>query len=109
MVDKYGVQSSKTQTITSYENLVIETYTTFLYVYQTIKTTNGGSITEIVKSYADWTGYAIDGTFSYTASAPCCSTCTLYGDKVEVYYWPTSTSSTGPAISKLVNNDGFTL
>jgi len=45
--------------------------------------------------------------FTYSAEIPCCSACSLYGNKVEVYYWPTPAPS--PAISTLLNAAGFTL
>jgi len=62
--------------------------------------------------------------FSYTASSPCCSSCTLWGGDVSVYYWPPAATTPLPAtstmanattlhaasaVSTLVNEAGFTL
>jgi hypothetical protein len=46
-------------------------------------------------------------SYSWKASAPCCSACTIYGGNIEVMYWP----STGLAGNKttVVNSAGFTL
>lgn len=47
------------------------------------------------------------GNFTYTPSGKCCAVCTLFGNDVQVYYWPTPAPS--PAVSTLVNTNGFTL
>jgi hypothetical protein len=45
--------------------------------------------------------------FSFTASPPCCSSCTYTAGDVKVYYWPMT--SAPPSVTMLVNSDGFTL
>lgn len=48
------------------------------------------------------------GDFSYTAAAPCCYNCSLYGGDVQVYAWPTPAPT--PAVTKLVDSaNNFTL
>jgi hypothetical protein len=60
--------------------------------------------------------YAED--FSFKPTSPCCSSCTIYGGDVQVYYWPTATAApsaqaTGVTNSSspqtLVDAAGFTL
>lgn len=51
--------------------------------------------------------YYVPDYLDFTASEPCCYSCTLYGGNVQVYYWPEKTQS--PPISTLVNSAGFTL
>lgn len=46
------------------------------------------------------------GNVDFTATAPCCSTCTFEVGTVEVYHWPTQTT---PTISTLTNAAGVTL
>lgn len=47
--------------------------------------------------------------FAYTASrgSGCCRDCSLFGNDVQVYYWPTTAPA--PADQTLVNDDGYTL
>ena len=45
--------------------------------------------------------------YSFTASPPCCSTCTISAGDVQVYHWPISTAA--PSVTQLVNSEGFTL
>jgi len=50
--------------------------------------------------------------FDYTPSAPCCSSCTVYGGTVQVFQWPTATATptATPAVSLLVDIvNNFTL
>ena len=46
-------------------------------------------------------------SFPFTASSPCCGTCSFTAGNVQVYHWPPATTS--PLISMLVNIEGFTL
>ena len=52
--------------------------------------------------------YYVQDHLDFTASEPCCESCTLYGGSVQVYYWPT-TEAQSPPVSTLVNSAGFTL
>lgn len=45
--------------------------------------------------------------WDFVASPPCCSSCTLFGGTVQVYFWPTPAPS--PPVSILTNTDNFTL
>jgi hypothetical protein len=45
--------------------------------------------------------------FTFTASQPCCYTCTVHGGRFSVFQWDTETDS--PPTSTYVNNLGFTL
>jgi len=52
--------------------------------------------------------YSYATPFAFTASSPCCSSCSLFGDEVQIFHWPTAAPS--PAVSRLVNTaDNFTL
>lgn len=44
---------------------------------------------------------------SLPMSSPCCFDCSLYGGNIEVYFWPTQTTSS--FAKTLVNPDGYTL
>jgi hypothetical protein len=46
------------------------------------------------------------GQKDFTASPPCCRTCTYSLGEIQVYHWPSSTS---PAVATLTNADGYTL
>lgn len=73
-----------------------------------IPATTSSLYTDDVYIYASWWSVSsVSGFPPYTASAPCCALCTLYGGNVQVYYWPTMTES--PPVSTLVNEAGFTL
>jgi hypothetical protein len=57
-------------------------------------------------------------TWSFTASPPCCSSCSIDGATVQVYFWPTVTTAapsagkynkTNTTSSTLVNSKGFHL
>lgn len=50
---------------------------------------------------------SVYGTPDIHYSPPCCLTCTVFGDRVQVFYWPTTTPT--PVASVLVNDAGFTL
>jgi hypothetical protein len=45
---------------------------------------------------------------SLPMSSPCCFDCTLWGGSIEVYYWPSTTSSSSFAHT-LVNSEGYSL
>jgi hypothetical protein len=73
-----------------------------------IPATTSSLYSDVVYTYASWWSVSYVSDFPpYTASAPCCALCTLYGGNVQVYYWPTTTES--PPVSTLVNEGGFTL
>lgn len=55
--------------------------------------------------YVESPSYADDWTF--TASSPCCSKCSLSGGNVQVQYWPTPAPT--PNVTALVDENGFTL
>lgn len=59
---------------------------------------NGGGYVESPSYANDWT---------FTASSPCCSTCSLSGGNVQVQYWPTPAPT--PNVTALVDENGFTL
>ena len=46
------------------------------------------------------------GQKDFTASPPCCRTCTYSLGEIQVYHWPSGTS---PAVPTLTNTDGYTL
>lgn len=48
-----------------------------------------------------------EGDVGFTASKPCCLSCYLTGGDVQVYFWPTPALT--PAVTKLVDQSGFTL
>lgn len=59
------------------------------------------------ESWSAYTPYYYVPEFTFTASKPCCLSCTLFGGNVQVYNWPTPAPS--PPVSTLVNSNGFTL
>jgi hypothetical protein len=46
-------------------------------------------------------------SFPFTASPPCCGGCSFTAGDVQVYRWPSATTS--PPVSMLANSEGFTL
>ncbi len=46
-------------------------------------------------------------SWQFVATSPCCQTCYLSGGNVQVQYWPTPAPT--PAVTALVNSNGFTL
>ncbi|TVY81937.1 hypothetical protein LSUE1_G003636, partial [Lachnellula suecica] len=46
--------------------------------------------------------------FTWTASEPCCATCSIFGGTVQVYFWPSTSSATLGASATLVNSVGYT-
>jgi hypothetical protein len=46
------------------------------------------------------------GQKDFTASPPCCRTCTYSLGEIQVYHWPSGTS---PAVPTLTNTEGYTL
>jgi len=66
-------------------------------VFTSLQTDLGGDVeTQITKR-----------DFPFTATSPCCSSCTFTAGSFQVYHWPQVTAV--PSISKLVNAYGFTL
>ena len=48
-----------------------------------------------------------DESWDYVASKQCCLNCTLFGENVQVYFWPTPAPS--PLVSTLINANNYTL
>jgi len=63
--------------------------------------------TTAIGTWAPYTEYDYVSAFNYTATSPCCMSCTLSGGNVQVMYWPTPAPS--PPVSTLVNAEGYTL
>lgn len=89
-----GVTSLETET---------QTNAVFLSSYTTTQVQVATTETLIYTAYTP----AFYPAYSWTASSPCCSACTIYGGNIEVMYWP----ATGLAGNKttVVNTEGFTL
>lgn len=95
-------------------------------LYSTV-TADGGLITHMSDGNVvttdlkkTFTFYDDIWTFSITKGSPCCLNCTVYGDRVDAYFWPTATSTAdqnptitpgaSPSVmSMLVDGKGFTL
>jgi hypothetical protein len=98
--DDGRVTTTRTQTYslnTEYEQLSSPTSTTAW----DITVTGHTSILSTVYSQAYYLS-----SFTYTPSAPCCSTCAVFGGSVQVYAWPTPAPS--PPVSTVVGQN-FTL
>lgn len=67
--------------------------------------TEGFSLSQS-ESWSAYTPYYYVPEFTFTASKPCCLSCTIFGGDVEIYNWPTPAPS--PPISTLINSNGFT-
>jgi len=104
LVNSVGVQEPET----IYDNPVTSTFTNAYISYGTITSvwTIDGEAGSGPTIAAHTTASYVD-VFSYHPTSPCCSSCTLYGGDVQVYYWPTPNPM--PKISTLVNSKNFTL
>ena len=48
--------------------------------------------------------------FTWTASGPCCNTCSIFGGTVQVYYWPSTVSAQPSGVATVVDSiRNFTL
>jgi hypothetical protein len=68
-----------------------------------VSTVLGSTVTTVFSEYGP--RYLVPTTFDFTASQPCCESCTIRGGSVQVFYWPSSS----PSISTFINTNNFTL
>ncbi len=86
---------------------------TFIYTPVTVSGVATSSfVTEIdttsIGLYAAFSPYFYAESFAFTATAPCCSSCTINGGNMQVFYWATD-SALPSGVSTLVDQTGFTL
>ncbi len=98
--------------------------TTFVYgapAYSTSATTVTEAISSLLGPYttteaattmawvhAGYTPARYVSDFTFSATSPCCYSCTLFGGDIQVFYWPTATASTN-ITSSTVNPAGLTM
>ena len=98
-----GFKTEITETLDIYTTTTeVDIGTTTTVPYTTVT----ASVDEV---QAPITEYSYVSSFAFTASPPCCSSCSLFGNNVQVYYWPSTTAAPNASSSTLTDSNGFTL
>lgn len=101
-IDAVGVQT--VQPVTSDISVEFDMGRAEEYGVTTRTTTQMGGVYVDVILYTS--AYYVSN-FTYTPTGSCCVGCTLFGDKAQVFLWPTPAPS--PPVSILVDSSNFTL
>jgi len=105
-VNNVGVQVSTSHTVKFETKTLSETFSEVI-AWDVQKTTSIAHVD--ITTRPAYTPYSYQSIFTYKPSAPCCSSCTLYGSDVQVFYWPATRANGSAPATTLVNEVGFTL
>jgi hypothetical protein len=93
--------------IAEYSSIVTEIFgpggeTVFIYASLSDASLQSRCINQYATKSASFRATNPSGFFIFTAEPPCCNTCDIFGQAVEVRYWPTPAPS--PPVSVLVDD-----